>query len=166
MHFKVHDDAQNAKERILMVIDTHKTSTSLTRVKQMLALGHCMDVADGLVDYLCSKHECGWFDGGCFTLAVAVSSVIKGAEVYHVSRSAQHCDHVVVKLSLVGDTAIYFDGDGMQTKEKLLTKMQEQELTPCTVLEPLTDIDPSLIFQDVVDEFILRFNRINYTEGL
>ena len=109
----------------------------------MLALGHCMDVADGLVDYLCSKHECGWFDGGCFTLVVAVSSVIKGAEVYHVSRSAQHCDHAVVKLSLVGDTAIYFDGDGMQT-----------------------DIDPSLIFQDVVDEFILRFNRINYTEGL
>ncbi|MGO3785923.1 MAG: hypothetical protein ACTJIB_12695 [Pseudoalteromonas prydzensis] len=44
--------------------------------------------------------------------------------------------------------------------------MQEQEQTTCTVLEPLTDIDPSLIFQDVVDEFIQRFNRINYTEGL
>ncbi|MBH0017888.1 hypothetical protein [Pseudoalteromonas sp. NGC95] len=148
-----------------MSIDTQKISTSLTRVKKILALSHCTDVADGLVEYLSKEHGCGWFDGGCFTLAVAVSSVVKGSEI-HVLRSTEHCDHAVVKLSLVGDTAIYFDGDGVQTKEKLLEKMHKQKLTTCNVVELLTDIDPSLIFQDVVDEFILQFKAVNYTEGL
>lgn len=96
---------------------------------------------------LVESHDCGFFDGGCYTLAYAVNAVFPTtSKVMHISRTERNRDHAIVYFPVRDE---YFDADGFQTKEQLFQKMRELEATPVEVLLPFDDIDTKTIFPDI-----------------
>ena len=77
------------------------------------------------IDLIISKEDCGWMDGGCFSLATAFKMWLGShAQLEGVVREKNDTlDHVVVK---VGE--VYLDADGVATKEDLLGKIRVIEL--------------------------------------
>ena len=114
---------------------------------------------------LVNKYECGWFDGGCYTLSVAIADVIPHSKIYHVSRNSNLRDHAVVFLPEINK---FIDADGIQSQSELITKMKEIELVNVTVCEPFNDINSHIIYGDIkkclIQEIInqlKKFERIN-----
>ncbi|MEZ8295827.1 hypothetical protein AB6D11_18560 [Vibrio splendidus] len=98
---------------------------------------------------LIERHNVGWFDGGCYTLASALHQLMgQGVTPYHVSRSSLNRDHAVVRL---GEADAYLDADGIQTQLRLFRKMRVEESTPVTMCAPFTNLNDYPIYQDVVD---------------
>lgn len=113
------------------------------------------EVSDSLLDI----HGCGWFDGGCYTLAYAASQVIDEVEVYHASRSSDFRDHAVLKLKGVD---LFFDADGLQTKEQLYNKMVNYEMARCDAIEPFSNFScyvEDKVYLDIYNELLLVFNN-------
>lgn len=73
------------------------------------------------IDLILSKEECGWMDGGCFTLATAFKLWLGShVELEAVVRDKNDSlDHVVAKVA-----GVYLDGDGVASKEDVLEKMR------------------------------------------
>jgi hypothetical protein len=84
------------------------------------------------------NNDCGFFDGGCHTLAHTISSHFKRTKIYHISRTFNRRDHSVVYFE---DFNKYFDADGFQTAEELFTKMRTVEMTKCNVLLEFNDFN-------------------------
>lgn len=101
-------------------------------------------------DELVEKHDCGWFDGGCYTLAAAIKEVHPKLEIYYISRSAWHRDHAVVKIT----ERLFFDADGSQTESELFEKMEKQELTKCRAIRKYWDFDEKNVFEDIKDKLV------------
>ena len=83
-----------------------------------------------------NNNDCGFFDGGCHTLAYAICSYFKGTKIYHISRTSDRRDHSVVYFEKYDK---YFDADGFQTADELFTKMKTVEMTQCNVLLEFQD---------------------------
>lgn len=110
------------------------------------AIEAVIDAADNVLDALVERHFCGWFDGGCYTLAKAIAEHFPTAEAYHVSRTEQHRDHAVIYIP---ELKSYLDADGLQTKAQLISKMKEVELVDVSVCLPFVDIDKYPVFADI-----------------
>lgn len=119
-------------------------------------LKRCQRVADILLERLIEQHDCGWFDGGCYTLASAVVELVPDTEIFHISRSHNNRDHAVVKACGLD---LYFDADGIVNEADMFTKMRTVELTPCNVLAPFNDFDKyqERVFQDIKSAIIEAF---------
>lgn len=86
--------------------------------------------------YLHAMEGCGWFDGGCYTFAVALNAVI-GGEVCHVSRAKDVPDHAVVKLP---GYDLYVDAGGVKSRTELLYFMRSVERCAVTDIYAFPDI--------------------------
>lgn len=140
-----------------MSIQSHKTHTSTQRINALLHFERCRLVAKELAPMLNDNHGCGWFDGGCYTLAKAVTRLMDGVEIYHVSRKEEYRDHAVVRLT---GFDVYFDADGVHSAQSLKEKMYELELAHCEALAPFMDFDNHgdvEVFDDVVRAFQSQF---------
>lgn len=103
---------------------------------------------------LAVEHGCGWFDGGCLTLAAAIKVMYPcSTEIYHVSRTHSVIDHAVIFVRSLG---LFFDADGMQTKAELMHKMKTVELCDVTLCAPIVNVEDTdiVIFDDVVEALI------------
>lgn len=107
---------------------------------------------------LYTAHGCGYFDGGCHTLAYSIAKYYRGTEIFHISRSSNLRDHSVCYFPKFN---LYFDADGFQTREELFIKMKEVEITNCNVLLPFTDFAPSeLVFEEIHELILLTLQSI------
>ena len=104
-------------------------------------------VAQSLIERLSTDHQCGYFDGGCFTLASAVNAAYPATtQIFHISRNESVIDHAVIYLP---EKNLYFDADGLQTREELFKKMVDVELCPVTVCAPLPNEKMGEVFTDI-----------------
>lgn len=84
----------------------------------------------------------GFMDGGCYALALALQTHLRGsgvpATLYAVGRKGCH-DHIAVGVDLPGAGRVYLDADGMADGEALIEKMARMELGgKPAVIEPFT----------------------------
>lgn len=72
---------------------------------------NCMPEIDkavkSTVNALIRKHDCGWLDGGCYTLASAICEVYPAAKMYSISRFEHVIDHAVAYFP---EMDLYVDG--------------------------------------------------------
>ncbi|GEM_PF-2827228 len=84
----------------------------------------------------------GFMDGGCYALALALQTHLRGsgvpATLYAVGRQGCH-DHIAVGVDLPGTSRVYLDADGMAGGAELAEKMSRMELGGVpAVIEPFT----------------------------
>lgn len=105
------------------------------------------------------KEQCGWFDGGCMTLASSVNRIYPKSVFHHVSRVHYLVDHVVIYFP---DLDKYFDADGLQSKAELIQKMEEFENmeNPRVFKMCESDFVQIEIFKDIEDLFIARHEQL------
>lgn len=130
-----------------------------------------MDIAYHTTDYktaarqtlttLITDFNCGWFDGGCYTLTSAICEYDNTLLAYHVSRSSNGRDHAV---AFCPETNLYFDADGWQTKTELIHKMRTVELVSVTDVEPFPDLARYPIYESVKGLLLSKF--LAYTPTL
>jgi len=119
-------------------------------------LRQCHIIATSLTELLIERAGFSWFDGGCYTLADTVHSLVEGVDIFHISRSSSHRDHAVVKV--IG-ADLYFDGDGLATGHELFEKMEHEEALVCTILAPFDDFESKRpqILVDIKERFAEKF---------
>jgi len=119
-----------------------------------------MNSIEKTTDALDKEHGCGWFDGGCFTLALTIKELFPDAVIYYVSRTNLVVDHAVVYLPEID---AFIDADGVQSKQELLTKMHMAEGADIKVCEPLCNIFAETIYFDIRDmlknEFLKELSK-------
>ncbi|MEZ8028527.1 hypothetical protein [Enterovibrio norvegicus] len=98
-----------------------------------------------------NSHDCAWFDGGCYTLAVALASIFESSEIYHASKDKDRRDHAVV---YVPDLDMYIDANGIQTKQELINNLKVLEHLDVHVLSPFEDINSYPIYRDIVEQLV------------
>lgn len=105
------------------------------------------------------KKQCGWFDGGCMTLASSVNRIYTKSVFYHVSRAHSLVDHVVIYFP---DLDKYFDADGLQSKAELIKKMEELEsmVNPKVFKMCESNFDQIEIFKDIEELFIAQHEQL------
>ena len=97
---------------------------------------------------LLDVHGVGWFDGGCFTLAHFLHLTYpEDVVIFHISRTEDIFDHAIVYVKSLD---LYFDADGLQTKQILFNKMIKKELVAVKYLQPLTIGPGTLIYKNVL----------------
>ena len=130
------------------------TTTRLT----MRELQVFMEAVTKTTELLVDKHDCGWFDGGCYTLVGAAFEVIKGVDIFHISRTENNRDHAVLKLDGLD---MYFDADGFASKYALFSKMKNEEGVECKYLGPFTDfgIKQNKVFCDIKASLIEQYHK-------
>lgn len=111
---------------------------------------------------LVMRHGCGWFDGGCYTLASAAIEIIDDLEIFHISRDARFRDHAVLHI---GNTNLYFDADGIASESALFRKMRIEEGVHCLCLEAFADFNQKEkeIFKDIKRLLKSRYQTITAT---
>ncbi|GIC77080.1 hypothetical protein [Moritella sp. F3] len=119
---------------------------------------------DVVTTMLITNHSCGWLDGGCYTLAKAITEGFPDTLLYHVSRDVEYRDHAVVYIPSLD---MYYDADGVQTETELMNKMRDVEMTNVTVCVPFLDIEAFVksegvyIFEDVKRQLVLEMHGHN-----
>lgn len=105
------------------------------------------------------KEQCGWFDGGCMTLASSVNRIYPKSVFHHVSRAHSLVDHVVIYFP---DLDRYFDADGLQSEAELIKKMEELEsmVNPRVFKLCESDFDQIEIFKDIEELFIAHHEQL------
>ena len=112
------------------------------------------------MELLVPAHECGFFDGGCYTLARAVKHVFPDAvQVAHISRSESRFDHAILHIE---GTELYLDADGLQSYGQMMHKMQHLE--GVAVTDIWFDVDDRLAsktcYRDIFDFLVERLNTL------
>lgn len=112
-----------------------------------------------ITESLFLKEQCGWFDGGCMTLASSVNRIYPKSVFYHVSRTHYLVDHVVIYFP---DLDRYFDADGLQSKAELIKKMEELEsmVNPRVFKMCESDFEQIEIFKDIEELFIAHHEQL------
>ena len=112
-----------------------------------------------ITESLFLKEQCGWFDGGCMTLASSVNRIYPKSVFYHVSRTHYLVDHVVIYFP---DLDRYFDADGLQSKAELIKKMEELEsmVNPRVFKMCESDFEQIEIFKDIQELFIAHHEQL------
>ena len=112
-----------------------------------------------ITESLFLKEQCGWFDGGCMTLASSVNRIYPNSVFYHVSRTHYLVDHVVIYFP---DLDRYFDADGLQSKAELIKKMEELEsmVNPRVFKMCESDFEQIEIFKDIEELFIAHHEQL------
>lgn len=119
-------------------------------------------IANDVSQLLEAEYQCGWFDGGCLTLAVAINESFPcSTEIHHVSRSQSVIDHVVIYVPILN---AYFDADGLHTRVELMLKMRNVELCDVQVCAVVKNIENSdiIIYEDIVHVIQERFKLARY----
>lgn len=78
-----------------------------------------------------------WTAGGCWILGEALVRYLEKGELWVVSSSKNDFEHVVLKID-----GQFIDGDGAQSEEDLLQKMEELEMVPDPYLQPMENVEP------------------------
>jgi hypothetical protein len=102
-----------------------ETVTELTRLQW-----HTIAISAGkkIFPELYQDHECGWFDGGCYSFASGFKNAVgdKGVLSY-IGRSKSSLDHAIV---FVPEIDCYLDADGAHTKQEMFEKLKLLESKP------------------------------------
>ncbi|GAA5138453.1 hypothetical protein [Thalassotalea piscium] len=116
------------------------------------------ETVEQITQHLFDKEQCGWFDGGCMTLASAINHIYPRSIFYHISRSHDVVDHVVIYFPELDS---YFDADGMQSKEALIQKMKTLESMANPTLFTMRDthFEQIKVFADVRDLFVEYYKK-------
>lgn len=86
---------------------------------------------------LLEPHQCGWTDGGCWTLASALSCWLQDVELFCVYDRHRQPQHVLAKV--VGRD-ILIDGYGVNSTSVIIRKMVKDEFVPVPVtIEPFRE---------------------------
>ena len=112
-------------------------------------------LAQSYISHIVEKHDCGWFDGGCYTFAYLIKSLFPDqCELFHISRCSDEIDHIVVK---VNGQNMYGDANGWQTKWQLIDSMRYFHPCVCPLGKSTVTIP---LFHDLVN-LVIRDYRSN-----
>lgn len=86
---------------------------------------------------LIDPHQCGWLDGGCWTLAVGLKRWLQDVEVHCVYDYNDQPQHVLIRIP---DRDIFIDGHGVSSGSFITKMMIKDEFIPPPVsLQPFRE---------------------------
>jgi hypothetical protein len=116
-----------------------------------------------ILGVLISKHEVGWFDGGCLILAQALKSWLCAELVLIRSDNHESFDHAVVAIKNPDDRkdVIFIDADGVSDEYEILERWTRRE----ALLNPRICRNCRSLYQDrALSLWLARQLRVRFGE--